>query len=338
MVTRVNKFRASVATVAAGAMALGLAACSSSSSSQSGDDARDSVSITDNHGTYTISVPPTSVAVTDNRLFETLEDWGIELVAAPLSLIPSTITAYTSETVSVDLGSHREPDLEALVEADPELVINGQRFSGYYDEIVGYLPNATVIELDPRDEESFDQELIRQIEILGQIFQKEEEASQLISDFEDSIARLNAAYEALGSPSLTTLITSGGSINLSAPGTGRTFGEWYEILGWNAAVGSTEASTDDHEGDEVSVEAIAEADPEWILVMDRDAATSSSSEDDYVPANELIADSSALQNTTAVSEGQVVYMPSDTYTNESIQTYTEFFNSLAEKMEEAAAA
>lgn len=336
---KMNRLRAGSAIAVAGIMTLGVAGCSSSNSddTSSGNTAEVAeVTIEDNHGTYTISVPPTAVAVTDNRLFETLADWGVDLVAAPLSLIPDTITAYTSETVGADLGSHREADLETLVAADPDLVINGQRFVQYYDDIVSLVPDATVIELDPRDEEPFDQELIRQIEILGQIFQKEDEANQLIYDFEASIERLKVAYEALGAPVIATVITSGSSINYSAPGTGRTFGEWYDILGWNAAIEATEASSDDHEGDEISVETIAAANPAWILVMDRDAAVSANSGEDYTPASELISDSSALQNVMAVQEGNIAYMPADTYTNESIQTYIEFFNSLAQQMEEAA--
>ena len=34
-----------------------------------------------------------------------------------------------------------------------------------------------------------------------------------------------------------------------------------------------------------------------------------------------------------MQQGNIVYMPADTYTNESIQTYTEFFNSLADALE-----
>ncbi len=61
--------------------------------------------------------------------------------------------------------------------------------------------------------------------------------------------------------------------------------------------------------------------------MDRDAAISSTK--DAVPAQDVINNSPALQNTTAVSKGQIVYAPNDTYTNESIQTYLELFDNLA---------
>ena len=36
---------------------------------------------------------------------------------------------------------------------------------------------------------------------------------------------------------------------------------------------------------------------------------------------------------TAVADGNIVYMPADTYTNESIQTYTEFFEEFADALE-----
>ena len=68
--------------------------------------------------------------------------------------------------------------------------------------------------------------------------------------------------------------------------------------------------------------------------MDRDGALAAASEDpSYRPAKEIIADSEALQRVTAVQEDNIVYMPADTYINESIQTYTEFFNALADQLE-----
>ena len=36
-----------------------------------------------------------------------------------------------------------------------------------------------------------------------------------------------------------------------------------------------------------------------------------------------------LSKTTAVSKEQIIYAPADTYTNESIQTYIELFENLA---------
>lgn len=68
--------------------------------------------------------------------------------------------------------------------------------------------------------------------------------------------------------------------------------------------------------------------------MDRDGAITAEGES-YTPAKEVIAGSAPLQNVTAVTKEQIVYMPTDTYLNEGIQTYTEFFNSVADTMEKS---
>src|SRR5699024_4781556 len=153
-------------------------------------------------------------------------------------------------------------------------------------------PEAVILELDPRDGESYSEELIRQTEVLGQVFDREDEAAELVSDFEASIDRAKAAYDS--SETVMGVITSGGSINYSAPGSGRALGPIFDVLGLTPALDIDQSSTD-HQGDDISVEAIADSTPDWILVMDRDAALGENTEEEYTPANELIADSPALQ-------------------------------------------
>lgn len=131
------------------------------------------------------------------------------------------------------------------------------------------------------------------------------------------------------------LIVSGGEIGYVAPSTGRTIGPMFDIFGLTPALEVPEG-TDNHQGDDISVEAIAASNPGLIIVMDRDAGTSTGGGPDYVPATTVINDSQALQNVKAVQEGNIIYLPADTYTNESIQTYTEFFNSLADLLEKNA--
>lgn len=286
------------------------------------------IEVEDNHGVQTISLPPTSVVATDNRTFQTLADWGIELSAAAVALMEPGLS-YTEDDSIVDLGNHNEPNLEAIVAVEPDLIINGQRFASYYADIAALAPNAAIVELDPRDGEPFDEELRRQVEVLGQIFDRESDADALIAEFDESIARVQAAYDA--DQTVMAVITSGGSINYAAPTTGRTLGPVFDILGLTPAL--EEDGSTDHQGDDISVEAIAASNPDWILVMDRDAGVSASGDGEYTPANELITGSAALTSVTAVVEEQVVYMPGNSYLNEGIQTYTSFFNAIADAME-----
>ena len=331
----------SLAAIAAIA-ALGLAACSSGattsqSSSQPTAAASEntqatqasSVSIDANDGTVEIKLPVTRAASLDNRTFEVLAQWDVQLVAAPKKLIPTTVTAFNGEDVA-DVGMHRDPNLEALVAAEPDLIISGQRFSKYDAQIKELAPDIPLINLEPREGQPFNEELIRQVTDLGEIFGKQAEAKQLVDDFNASIERAKNAYD--GSSTVMAVDVSGGNIGYVAPGKGRTWGPVFDLLGLKPAL-EVEGSTDSHTGDDISVEAIAQANPAWIFVLDRDAAITKDGSN--TPAETVINDNAALQNVAALQNKHVVYAPNDTYTNESIITYTEIFNSIADAFEAA---
>lgn len=353
---RLGRTNRLAAVIASAALAFGLAACgadgdntdatpsddtsaaaSEEPSGEPADDATDegaasgTVETESNLGSHSISVPPQSVVALDNRSFRVLDEWGVELSAGAVSLMRADLN-YKNNPDIADIGNHRDPNLELIVAAQPDLVISGQRFTQYNDQIASLVPDATIVDYTPRDGEDFDEELRRHVTELGKIFQKEDEAAAMIADLDESIERVKAAYD----PEWTVMgvITSGGEINYAAPTEGRSVGPAFDILGLTPALVVDDASSN-HEGDDISVEAIADSNPDWILILDRDAATSANSGEEFTPANELLANSAALQNVTAVKEGRLVYMPAYTYVDEGIGIYTEFFNSIADAMEQA---
>lgn len=313
---------------------LAIAGCSAAPAAEpttAPSSASSTVTVEDNNGEHTIATPPSSVVATDNRTFQTLNDWGIELSAAAVSLM-SDGNPYTKDDKIIDLGTHNEPDLEAVVAVEPDLIINGQRFSQYHDDFAQLVPDATVLELDPREGEPFDEELKRQVTVLGEVFGKQKEADALVKDFDKAVERAKKAYDS--SQSVMGVITSGGEIGYVAPTVGRTLGPVFDFLDLTPALEVADSSTD-HQGDDISVEAIAESNPSWILVMDRDAVFAAD-QPDYKQAAQILESSEALKNVTAVKEGHIIYMPADTYLNEGIQTYTTFLNDFADALEKAA--
>ncbi|AFR09098.1 siderophore ABC transporter substrate-binding protein [Nocardiopsis alba] len=312
------------------ASALLLAGCSAGAQDSEGSVAAEgeTIEVEDNNGAQQVATPPASVVALDNRTFETLSDWGVELSAAAVSLMPDTID-YIEDDSILDVGTHNEPDLETIVAAEPDLVVNGQRFAQYHDDIASLVPDATILELDPREDEPFDAELKRQITVLGEVFDKQDEAEQVIADFDAAVERVEAAYDE--DQTVMAVTTSGGEIGYLAPGVGRTLGPAFDIFDLTPAL-EVDGASDDHQGDDISVEAIADSDPDWILVMDRDAAVAAD-EDGYETAENILSASEALSGVSAVKDEQIVYMPVDTYTNEGIQTYTEFFNAFADALE-----
>lgn len=289
-----------------------------------------SVEVTDIHGTVTVPVNPQKVVSLDNRTFETLSDWGVELVAVPKGVMPQNSPYYTDDAVQ-DVGDHREPNLEIIAAADPELVIVGQRFVNFYDEIKALVPNAAVVDFSfqlsdekGKSGDSLVNGLKDSTTALGKIFDKNDEAQQLNTAFDKSIQDAKDAYN--GTDTIMSVVVSGGEIGFSAPYSGRVWGPMYDVFGWVSAL-EVENASSDHKGDDISVEAIAQSNPDWIMVLDRDATFSSI--EDKKPAKDVINDSPALKNTTAITNDQIIYAPDDTYTNESIQTYLELFENIA---------
>ncbi len=298
-----------------------------STSADSGDD---TVTVTDNYGEKQVPTPPKRVVALDNRSFELLDAWGVKPVAAARQLVPDTIPGLAEDDSIVDIGNHKEPDLEAIVAADPDVIVSGQRFEQYDEDIEKLVPDAVLVDFEPRDAEPFDRELIRQTLELGEIFGKQAEAEETVKAFTEAVQRTRDAYD----PDQTVMAVnvSGGEIGYVAPGIGRVWGPLFDLIGLTPSL-EVEDATDDHQGDDISVEAIADANPFWMLVLDRDAAVKSA--EGSPEAISVINDSAALQNVTAVKDNHVYVAPKDTYTNESIITYTEILNELADQFEAA---
>ena len=313
-----------------GASGSGGSNAGASGSNGSGQPA--TVEVTDVHGTVTVPVNPKSVVALDNRTFETLESWGIELKAVPKNVM-SADSIYVKDESILNVGSHNEPNLEAIAAVNPDLVIVGQRFARYYEDIKKLVPQAAVIDLNfdvAAEDGSAGDSLVNGFRdttrALGQIFDKNAEAEALIAQFDRALEEAKAAYN--GSDTVISVIVTGGNIGYSAPHNGRVWGPLYDIFGWESPL-HVDNTTTDHQGDEISVEAIAQANPDWLMVLDRDAAIATSNS---APAKDVIENSPALRNTKAIRDGSIVYAPADTYTNESIQTYIEIFEEIAKAM------
>ena len=93
------------------------------------------MTITDNHGEVEVPVNPARVVALDNTVLDTLSDWDVELVAAPKGVMGSAWPEYTDDEEVLDVGNHREPNLEVIVGAQPDLIIGGYRFGDYYDDL-----------------------------------------------------------------------------------------------------------------------------------------------------------------------------------------------------------
>jgi len=287
------------------------------------------VTVTDMAGNEVTIESADSVAITDNRFFQLAADWDLPVSVAPLDLF-SPENPLKDSTEILNIGLHSEPDFEQIVAADPDLVINGYRFSGEENAqgVKDAAPDAAFVDMTGPEDQPADEFVIDSLTLLGEVFNKKAEAEALIEEFHTAVDEAKDAYD----PEKTVmgLVTSGGEINYSNPTDGRGASIFFSLLDLTPALDAE--GTSDHTGDNVSLEALAQANADYLLVLDRDAAVSEEGQT-VVPALELITGSAALSNVTAVKNEAITVMPADYYLTEDVFAYITVLKGLTELFE-----
>ncbi|HEV7309034.1 siderophore ABC transporter substrate-binding protein [Ensifer sp.] len=244
-------------------------------------------------GVTEVEKNPKTVLVYDFGMLETLEMLGVPVAGVPGSAIPPSLEKYKADSYP-KIGTLFEPDYEAINAAEPNLVIVGGRSQSKYADVAKLAPT---IDLTSDDKDQIGS-VKKNAAILGQIFGKDAEITASIAKLDASIEALRALSADKGTGLI--LLTTGGKI--SAYGKGSRFGELHDRFGIKPADPNLEVAT---HGQAVSYEYILETNPDWIFVVDRDAAIGQQAQ----PAAALL-DNELVRQTKAWKEGQVVYLDS----------------------------
>ena len=244
-------------------------------------------------GTTDVEKHPKTVLVYDFGMLETLDMLGVPVAGVPGSAIPPSLEKYKSDSYP-KIGTLFEPDYEAINAAEADLVIVGGRSQAKYADVAKIAPTI--------DLTSDDKDLIGSVkknaEILGQIFGKEAEIKANVEKLDASIEKLRGIAAEKGTG--LVLLTTGGKI--SAYGKGSRFGVLHDVFGIKPADAELQVAT---HGQAVSYEYILETNPDWIFVVDRDAAIGQQAQ----PAAALL-DNELVRQTKAWKDGHVVYLDS----------------------------
>lgn len=311
-----------ITTAAVTAAVLALGACSGAGAG--GGDAKaagETRTIDTAEGKVDVPFKPARVAALDNTSFATLKAFGVTPVAAPKSLLPKTgYEDWAKDAKVADAGGHREPLFEAVNEAEPDLIIGGYRFA----EHTGKLNKiAKTIDVSPDDEAEggYVASLKKQTRTLGVIFGQEEKAEQLVAALD---ASTEAAGRATNGESVFLGVASAGKIDNGASRIGRLMAP---LKLKNVLDASGQDSTSVHNNSGLAPETIAQLNPDWMILFDRDAAVGKG---DTTPAKALVDGQQAWAKTTFRTKDQIVHLAPDFYVTEGIQAYTEAFGQVAE--------
>ncbi|WP_330449630.1 siderophore ABC transporter substrate-binding protein [Paracoccus marcusii] len=201
---------------------------------------------------------PDSVAVYDMAALDTITALGV----SPTGSIDNILVPALRDAAAGahPVGTLFEPDLEALAGLAADLVIVGGRSSTQL---------AAVSQVAPAIDMTFGPDLLadarRRIDAYGALFAKTAQAREMTATLDARLADLHAAADGQG----TALIVMTNGPKMSAYGAGSRFGWIFDATGLEEAVPGLD---DAHHGQAISHEFIAQADPDWLLVVDRGAA------------------------------------------------------------------
>ncbi|MGH1464797.1 MAG: siderophore ABC transporter substrate-binding protein [Cognatishimia sp.] len=239
------------------------------------------VTITTNTTEATVPAQPSAVAVFDMAALDMLDALKVEGLTSTSNTYLPYLSSYTSE-----IGTLFEPDFEALNAAAPDLIVAGGRSSTKVEMLSKIAPTV--------DMTMFGDNLIGQarerLTSYGKVFGKSAEAEALIAKLDAEIDATKAAVAGKGNALI--LLTNGGK--LSAYGAGGRFGWVHQELELPIVL---EGLKDTTHGESISFEFVREANPDWILVLDRAAAIGAEGEGAEVTLdNAIIADTNAAKN------------------------------------------
>jgi iron complex transport system substrate-binding protein len=256
--------------------------------------------VTHAQGETQVSVSAEMVVSYDIASVDTLQTLGVAIAGLP-EITGGDGVIETEGTENV--GSLFEPDYEKVNEMSPDLIIVAGRSAEVYPDLSDLAPT---IDLSFQTGD-FVAGLEANSRILGAIFEKDAEVEEQLAAISTRVADIKEM--ASGITSGMVIMTSGGSVTALAPGTARA-GRGaliYQTLGITPPVEDLETAT---HGEPISFEFLLEHDPEWLFVIDRDAATSA---EDGQPAEQVL-DNDIIHQTTAWTEGNIVYLnPFDWY-------------------------
>lgn len=231
---------------------------------------------------------PQSVLVYDLASLDNLDALGVPVAGAPGGVtLPDYLRQYAA-----DIGTVFEPDMEAVAATAPDLIVVGGRSGPKHGDLSRIAPTIDLT----LPQEGFIAAIRENLTTLGRVFDREEQAAEQIAALNADIAALNA--QAADAGRVLVVLTTGGRMSTHGPGS--RFGVLFDEFGFTPAVTGTDTGT---HGQSISHEFILEADPDWIFVVDRDAAIGR----DGQSAQQFL-DNELVRHTTAWQRGQVIYL------------------------------
>lgn len=254
----------------------------------------------------TVPANPKRIAILDMASLDILNSLGVSdrVVGSATTKLPYLSDIVNAEDVA-NLGTIKEADLEAVMACEPDVIFIGGRLSKNYDVLSEIAP---VVYLSTDSELGVVESVRKNAGIVASMFGLEDKVDELMSGFDARIATL--AEAAKDKTAIVGMCTSGNFNVMGNDGRcsiiGREIG--FENVGVDANI-----DTATH-GNEASFEFVVKQNPQYIFVLDRDAAINA----EGAQLARDIMENELVMGLDAYKEGHVVYLanPAVWYTAE----------------------
>ncbi|MBB1271309.1 siderophore ABC transporter substrate-binding protein [Psychromonas sp. SR45-3] len=246
-------------------------------------------------GTVEINGVPKRVVILGFGSLDFVDALGVTPIAMPKSLLPITLEKYKADKY-VDTGTLQEVNYETLFTLKPDLIIAEGRMAKLYPDLAAIAPTYLFQVEAKHYWESTQKHWLNLSKILG----KEEKGAQLIADIQNRIDKIKQKTQRTPLKVLTAM-SNGSNITSFSP-TSR-FSFIYDEAGFMPSTSGNVASKNHTHGNLISFEYIADAQPDVLLILDRDQAIGKASGQ----AQQLF--NNALVNSIpAAKNGRIIYL------------------------------
>ena len=241
---------------------------------------------------------PQRIAILDMPSLDILDRLGLgNRVVGSATTTLEYLQAYVPGDTIANLGTIKEADLEAVMACEPDVIFIGGRLSASYDALSEIAP---VVFLSTDTEIGVVESVRNNASTIASMFGLEAQVDELMAGFDARIEALAAFAE--GKNAIVGLCTSG-SFNILGSD-GRCSIISVEIGFDNLGDGDVTAT----HGNESSFELVVELDPDYMFVLDRDAAIGT----DGAQLAKEIVENELVMDTDVYKDGHIVYLANPT--------------------------
>lgn len=248
---------------------------------------------------------PNKIATYDLAVLDSLNAIDVDVVGVPKSMYEGDLSKFADTTV---IGTLFEPDYDVLQKLAPDLIFAGSRSAKAIPDLEKLAPTA-IYNIDPNH---FIESFTKANLDLATAFDKTEPAQQIIDQINKNLAATQAANQG---KTMAFLFIINDNIIAHVPGD--RFGFAYDITGFDSVLparpadyvapprpepGSAEAKAAQEQRVQ-TIKSIAEADPDWLFILDRGAINGAEK-----TAEKTLAKHELLSQTSAFKNGNVYYV------------------------------